>query len=66
MHPLSTYEAHRRDQVALLRRSTQHRTDAPVAARRARSHRRPPDPPDRRSDARVPDAWLTTASPVAP
>lgn len=63
MHPLSTYEAHRRDQVALLRRSTRRHADVPVATR---ERRRPPDPPDRRSDARVTDRWPATTSPVAP
>lgn len=66
MHPLSTYEAHRRDQVALLRRSSQRRATEPGTARRTGTPGRPPDPPDDRPDVHVPDSWLTTASPVAP
>ncbi|UZN04705.1 hypothetical protein [Cellulomonas sp. S1-8] len=54
MHPLSTYEAHRQDQVALLRRSTQQHVREHDGRPRDDAHGRPPDPtPSRVGDRAV-------------
>lgn len=66
MHPLSTFEVHRQDQVALLRRSTRQGTREPVPRSRDDAHGRPPDP--RSGARRTPPGRPTasTARPVAP